>query len=356
VFNSTAEYESLTLRAGFGRLKVTNDSLTVAAYKAGLASLAGTYPAEVASLQASTSFDNQYMNVYGIGFNYDPGHWFVLGEIAGRRGHTDMIQSAYGGYLQAGYRHGKWTPYAGYSQVRSTEDFDSTVMPSGTAAAAVINAVNADFRLKLEQRTVTVGMRYDVWKNIALKAQLLTTSTNLLGPAELSSAIRRDLPVARAMWRFPASPWISFSDQGDQNMKQVKLGFLLAAVLAAFSVRAEMVVFVSAQSSVDKLETDVVQKIFLGKLAALPGGASAVPVDLPDGADRDAFYQKVSGKSAAQVKAYWAKLVFTGKGQPPKEATSAKDAVAQVGKSAGGIGYAERKALDKSVKVVLTLP
>jgi len=172
VFNSTAEYESLTLRAGFGRLKVTNDSLTVAAYKAGLASLAGTYPAEVASLQASTSFDNQYMNVYGIGFNYDPGHWFVLGEIAGRRGHTDMIQSAYGGYLQAGYRHGKWTPYAGYSQVRSTEDFDSTVMPSGTAAAAVINAVNADFRLKLEQRTVTVGMRYDVWKNIALKAQL----------------------------------------------------------------------------------------------------------------------------------------------------------------------------------------
>jgi len=139
-------------------------------------------------------------------------------------------------------------------------------------------------------------------------------------------------------------------------MKQVKLGFLLAAVLAAFSVRAEMVVFVSAQSSVYKLETDVVQKIFLGKLAALPGGASAVPVDLPDGADRDAFYQKVSGKSAAQVKAYWAKLVFTGKGQPPKEATSAKDAVAQVGKSAGGIGYAERKALDKSVKVVLTLP
>lgn len=172
VFNSTAEYESLTLRAGFGRLKVTNDSLTVAAYKAGLASLAATYPAEVASLRASTGFDAQYMNVYGLGFNYDPGQWFVLGEIAGRRGHTDMIQSAYGWYLQGGYRYGKWTPFAGYSQVKSRQNFDQTVMPSGTAAAAVINAVNADFRLKLEQSTTSVGLRYDVWKNMALKTQL----------------------------------------------------------------------------------------------------------------------------------------------------------------------------------------
>lgn len=138
-------------------------------------------------------------------------------------------------------------------------------------------------------------------------------------------------------------------------MKQLKLGFLYAIFFAAVNVHAEMVVFVAAQSPVDKLDADVAQKIFLGKQTSFPGGAAAVPLDLPDGADRDTFYQKVTGKSAAQIKAYWAKLVFTGKGQAPKEASSAKDAVAQVAKTAGGIGYADRKDIDKSVKVVLTL-
>lgn len=138
-------------------------------------------------------------------------------------------------------------------------------------------------------------------------------------------------------------------------MKQLKLGFLAAVLLASVNVRAEMVVFVSAQNSIDKLDADTVQKIFLGKQSTLPGGAAAQPVDLPDGAEKDAFYQKLSGKSAAQVKSYWAKLVFTGKGQPPKEAASVKEAVGQVGKAAGGIGYADRKEIDKSVKVVLSL-
>lgn len=139
-------------------------------------------------------------------------------------------------------------------------------------------------------------------------------------------------------------------------MKFLTMVFLGAVLLAGMGVRAEMVVFVGAQNAVDKLDTDAAQKIFLGKQTSFAGGATAVPIDLPDGADKDAFYQKVSGKSSAQVKAYWAKIVFTGKGQPPKEAGSHKEAVALVAKTAGGIGYADRKDIDKSVKVVLTLP
>lgn len=172
LFNTTFEYEDTTVRIGAGRLRVTNDNSTIANYKASLAALSATYPSQIASLQESTSFDKQYVSIYGIGFNYDPGKWFILGEYAGRKGHTDTIQSAHGWYGLAGYRVGKFTPYAGYSQVRSTEDFDATVLPQTSVAAGLVNAVNADLRLKLEQSTTTAGVRYDFWKNLALKAQL----------------------------------------------------------------------------------------------------------------------------------------------------------------------------------------
>jgi len=34
---------------------------------------------------------------------------------------------------------------------------------------------------------------------------------------------------------------------------------------------------------------------------------------------RDDFYNKVTGKSAAQMKAYWSKIIFTGKANHPRK-------------------------------------
>jgi hypothetical protein len=61
------------------------------------------------------------------------------------------------------------------------------------------------------------------------------------------------------------------------------------------------------------------QDIFLGKTARFPDGSQAVPVDQSEGTIvRDEFYNKLVGKSAAQMKAYWSKIIFTGRGQPPR--------------------------------------
>ena len=80
------------------------------------------------------------------------------------------------------------------------------------------------------------------------------------------------------------------------------------------------------------------------------------PFDLAESAaERDQFYTKVAGKDSAQVKAIWARLVFTGKSQPPKEAGSSADAVKQVAGNDKGIAYVDKSAVDASVKVVLTV-
>jgi hypothetical protein len=98
------------------------------------------------------------------------------------------------------------------------------------------------------------------------------------------------------------------------------------------------------------------KKSFLGKLDAFPDGATAVPLDLPKGPIREEFYLKVTGKNPSQVKAYWAKQMFTGSGQPPKEIESSTDLIDLIAKNPNLVGYVEKSKVNASVKVLYNLP
>lgn len=135
------------------------------------------------------------------------------------------------------------------------------------------------------------------------------------------------------------------------QFKKLLAALTLAAAPALAS--AELVVIVNAGAGVSSLDKGAVEAIFSGKAGSLPGGAKAQPVD--NAAAAGEFYQKVTGKSAAQMKAHWAKLGFTGKAQPPKEAGNGRDASAQVAATPGGIGYAERAEVGSGVKIVMSV-
>lgn len=127
---------------------------------------------------------------------------------------------------------------------------------------------------------------------------------------------------------------------------------LCAGSLGAF---AQVAVVVSPKSPVTTMTADQVSAIFLGKSSTLPTGGTAVPTDLPDSAPaHDLFYTKVTGKSSAQVKAAWSRLVFSGKATPPKELGSAADVKKFVASNPDAIGYIEKSAVDSSVKVVFS--
>src|SRR5580698_4857980 len=100
----------------------------------------------------------------------------------------------------------------------------------------------------------------------------------------------------------------------------------IAIVLLALSpsltgalASADVVAVVSAKSSIIALTPNQLADIFLGRVSRFPNGVLAVPIDLRDGSpERDQFYAKITGKTPAQVKAYWSKIIFTGRGQPPR--------------------------------------
>ena len=110
---------------------------------------------------------------------------------------------------------------------------------------------------------------------------------------------------------------------------------------------ADIVVIVSPASTLTK---EQIADVFLGK------NTSAAPVDLPESSPvRAAFYSKATGKEAAQVKAAWTRLVFSGKAQPPKELPDAAAVKKAVAADPHAVGYVEKSAVDASVKVLTTL-
>jgi ABC-type phosphate transport system substrate-binding protein len=135
---------------------------------------------------------------------------------------------------------------------------------------------------------------------------------------------------------------------------------VFAAALLALSLApggaAELVVIVSARNPAPALRGDQVAAIFLGQAGRFPDGAEAVAVDQPLGSPlRDEFYLRVAGKTPALLKAWWSKMVFTGRGQPPRELPDSAAVRRQVADNPSMIGYIDRSALDASVRPVLVL-
>ena len=67
------------------------------------------------------------------------------------------------------------------------------------------------------------------------------------------------------------------------------------------------------------------------------------------------FYRKATGRDLAQVKAIWSRILFTGRGLPPKQlpdSAAVKQAVAADPKA---VGYIEKSAVDASVKVAVPI-
>src|ERR1700691_1530157 len=127
----------------------------------------------------------------------------------------------------------------------------------------------------------------------------------------------------------------------------------LGLVLGA-AVRADVVAVVSSKNPLASLSKSQVADIFLGKTARFPDGTLAVPIDQEEGsAARDEFYATFTGKSPAQIKSHWMKIIFTGRGQPPMAASDSAEVRHLVAENPRAISYIERSAVDASVKVLL---
>jgi len=129
---------------------------------------------------------------------------------------------------------------------------------------------------------------------------------------------------------------------------------MLLTVVAAANAHADVVVIVNQKNPLANLTAAQVSAIYLGNTTKFPDGGPVALADLPESAAaRSDFYQKTVGRSAAQAKATWARITFTGQASPPKELKSNADVKAFVAGDLKAMGYIDASAVDSSVKVVL---
>jgi ABC-type phosphate transport system substrate-binding protein len=124
---------------------------------------------------------------------------------------------------------------------------------------------------------------------------------------------------------------------------------LLASGAQFAAADVAVIVHPSNAASIDE---EQIAKIFLGQTKTFSGGAEATPVDIKESPVREEFGNKVLRKSPSQLKALWARQIFTGGAKPPRELGSDEDVIKYVASTPGAIGYVDAGKANATVKVV----
>lgn len=244
-----------TVRVGHtrGKINVKNDAGTLLAagsanplltgglqtainnYNTALAGLPSGHPAiptvtglrdtAVASLQSLSQVyglvnpDADKATFNGVGVTYDVDNWVVNAEFT-KRTTKGFISDTTGWYTQVGYRINAFTPYVGLAKISTDRRASNPVVKTSTGNATldggilqIYNGVAQTLNTqKFDQKTITLGTRWDIAPNIALKAQWDRTSKPadsggvfLSSSSELNSASAAFIAAKRTVHVFSLS-------------------------------------------------------------------------------------------------------------------------------------------------------
>jgi hypothetical protein len=130
--------------------------------------------------------------------------------------------------------------------------------------------------------------------------------------------------------------------------------FATAIVLMATPAQAELVVIANLDSGIEQLSRNDVINIFMARYQKLPSGIIAFPIDLT--IKKEAFYRELVDKTLAEINSYWARLVFSGRGSPPRQMDVPEEVLQTVSDNRGALGYLDDAEVDDRVRIVYRLP
>lgn len=124
-------------------------------------------------------------------------------------------------------------------------------------------------------------------------------------------------------------------------------------LLMAATAGAEIVVVVNHANPADSLSRREVVDLYMGRTQFFADGSLVLRLDqAPQSKERQEFYRGLVNKSVAEVNAYWAKLLFSGRASPPQVVEGNKAVLAAVRDNKNAIGYVDSAFVNDSVKVV----
>lgn len=135
----------------------------------------------------------------------------------------------------------------------------------------------------------------------------------------------------------------------------------LLAMLSTAEVQADTAAFqviVHRSNPLASISRAELSAIYMKRTRSWSDGREIVPVDQPAGSSvREHFSRAVHGKNVAYVTRYWQRLIFSGRGIPPRQLQNDAAVLAMVKNSRDAIGYiAGDPELNQDVRVLPVTP
>ncbi|OUS28207.1 hypothetical protein A9Q99_11750 [Gammaproteobacteria bacterium 45_16_T64] len=133
----------------------------------------------------------------------------------------------------------------------------------------------------------------------------------------------------------------------------IKMLLLMFPFFWAANVFAEnIVVIVHKDSVINTISEGDLAGVYLKRKKRVDGQRLKV-VDINNDSDIKAyFHEAVTQKTLQQLKAYWSRLIFTGKGIPPYSLDTEERVVEFVSRTPNAIGYVGKSKMNNRVKVI----
>jgi len=126
--------------------------------------------------------------------------------------------------------------------------------------------------------------------------------------------------------------------------------FLVLSVLGA--AYAEVIIITNKDVNETTLSREDIKEIFLGKKVQWKDNSKIRFVTLTGGDLHREFLKNYVNRSATQYLNYWKKMLFTGRGEPPKGFKTLAELIAYVKKTSGAIGYIDARRHVQHVNII----
>lgn len=133
-----------------------------------------------------------------------------------------------------------------------------------------------------------------------------------------------------------------------------RLLLTLCLCMATASPALSEIVLVSANDgAIAHISREEAEQLYLGRLSALRDGTPVRLLDLAPGPTRNVFYQQLIGKNPTQTRAYWSRIVFTGRARPPREVAGPEELRNALSQDLNLVGYLPVDELSTGLRILL---
>ena len=189
--NLSVEFDyGITLRGGFAKGKIDFQNSPVAALAAGLA--------RTPFASVGTELTGHDLSFTGIGASIDHDNFVGNVEYTVRKT-TFFVADTTGWEVTGGYRLGKFTPFVVAARVKVDNPNVVNTIPTASPQLAMLHGIvnSILFSTNDSQHSESAGVRWDVYKNTALKAQYdrIQVSPGAAGSFQKATAALSQKPV-----------------------------------------------------------------------------------------------------------------------------------------------------------------